>query len=376
MKRHRILLVVRYPVGGIRTFFRYVYKNFDAKKYHFTLVAPDLPETRMLLEDLKGLDLSYEPTEKDVTNRTLFRIASRLIRNGSFDLVHSHGYTAGVCSIVGALWTRTPHILTCHEVLTDGQFVGLLGVVKKVVLGIILLMIDCIHCVSHDARANLLASLPILKLFKRNVIVIHNGIEVSRFLYAETRDLRRELELPPSTFLIGFLGRFMSPKGFKYLVAALGEIVKKRDLPRLPVLLCFGEDGFMREERDEVKKLGLAEAVYFLPFVGDVGPTLKGLDVIAIPSLWEACPLLPMEAMVAGIPVIGTDCVGLREVLRDTPATVVSTRDSVGLAAALVMEMKTPTKAKTSNFSLKAAARFNVNERAVEFENLMLRQLK
>ena len=45
--------------------------------------------------------------------------------------------------------------------------------------------------------------------------------------------------------------------------------------------------------------------------------------LLAVPSLWEALPLLPMEAMVAGVPVLGTDCIGLREVLRDTPSRVV-----------------------------------------------------
>ena len=81
---------------------------------------------------------------------------------------------------------------------------------------------------SHDARDNLLAYLPILKLFKRKVIAIPNGIEVEPFLKAEKRDLRRELGLPRESFLIGFLGRFMSQKGFRYLVDALEQIKKEQ----------------------------------------------------------------------------------------------------------------------------------------------------
>ena len=40
----------------------------------------------------------------------------------------------------------------------------------------------------------------------------------------------------------------------------------------------------------------------FLPFVTNIASTLKGLDVVVMPSLWEACPLLAMETLVAGIP--------------------------------------------------------------------------
>ena len=84
MKKHRILLVVRHPVGGIRTFFRYVYRNFGSEKYQFTLVAPDLPETRVLLEDLKGLELVYTPTARNVSNKEFFRLVTKTIRKETF----------------------------------------------------------------------------------------------------------------------------------------------------------------------------------------------------------------------------------------------------------------------------------------------------
>lgn len=376
MRKYRILLVVRHPVGGIRTFFRYVYRNFSSENYQFTLVSPDVTETRVLLEDLRELDLIYIPTDSYTSNRQLFRTVTKIVRNEDFDLVHSHGFTSGACSIFAALSKRTPHILTCHDVFTERQFVGVKGFVKKAALGIVLSTIDCIHCVSNDARDNLLAYLPILKLFEGKVIVIPNGIEVERFSNAEKRDLRRELGLPADSFLIGFLGRFMSQKGFRYLIDALAEITRKKDLPKRPVILTFGEDGFMREEQQEVKNRGLAEAVYFLPFVADAAATLKGLDVIAMPSLWEACGLLAMEAMVAGVPLIGTNCVGLREVLRGTPANVVPTRDSLALSDALLMEMKNPTTTKAREFAMEAVARFQVRKRAQDIEKLMLKFLE
>jgi glycosyltransferase involved in cell wall biosynthesis len=376
MKKYRILLVVRHPVGGIRTFFRYFYRNFHSGKYRFTLVAPELTETRVLLEDLRGLDLTYIGADRNVSNWELVRLVTGIIRGGQFDLVHSHGFTSGACSFLGALSKRTPHILTCHDVFTPGQFMGVQGMIRKTGLAVILRWMDCIHCISYDARDNLLGYFPALKRLERKVVVIPNGIETERFLQADKRDLRRELGLPQDTFLIGFLGRFMSQKGFKYLLDALEQIKKVNNIPRVPMILAFGEqDGYIREEKEEVKKRGLAGSVIFLPFVADVASTLKGFDVVAMPSLWEACGLLAMETMVAGVPLVGTDCVGLREVLRDSPAYVVPSKNGPALCEALLAEIRNPTMARAKEFATDAAARFQVKDRAVQVEELMLRFL-
>ncbi len=376
MKKYKILLVVRWPIGGIRTFFRYVYKNLDSSRYHFVLIAPALPETHCLLEDLGELDLRYIPTAKDISDKELFRALTWLMYHEDFDLVHSHGFTAGTCATLGSRLMRIPHIVTLHETLSDHRFMGLKGVLKKFALGLVLSSIDNIHCVSHDARENLLNYLRLLRIFGQKATVIENGIDVERFLSAEARNLKYELGLPEGSFLIGFLGRYMPEKGFSYLVGALDKIRHEQKLPKQPLLLSFGqEDGFIREERDNIEAMGLSQSVHFLPFVPDVASTLKGLDVVVMPSLSEACGLLAMETLVSGVPLIGTNCIGLREVLRGTPAAVVPAGDSAALCSALIREMKNPTTGKAQKFSGEAALRFQVIERTAEIEKLMLKFL-
>lgn len=67
-KKYRILLVIRWPVGGIRTFIRYFYNNFDASKFHLTIIAPDIPELKILIDDLKEFELDYIPLNESVSN--------------------------------------------------------------------------------------------------------------------------------------------------------------------------------------------------------------------------------------------------------------------------------------------------------------------
>lgn len=376
MKKYRVLLVVRHPVGGIRTFFKYFYRNFDINKYCFTLVAPELPETKLLLEDLSDLQLTYLPISYKIDNKKFLIMVTKIILSNRFDLIHSHGFSAGISSVLGSLLRWKPHILTCHDTFNEKQFIGIRGFVKKMLLGLVLSLIDCMHFVSYDARNNMLEYLKILKVKKNSLAVIPSGIETKHFLIAKKRDIRKEIKVSEDDFLIGFLGRFMSPKGFIYLVDAIEHIIKIKIIQKRPIVLCFSqEDGFIREEKENIKNRGLTESILFLPFVADVASTLKGLDLVVMPSLSEACGLLAMETMVAGVPLIGTNCVGLREVLEGTPATIVPVKDSLTLSIALLEEMKNPSIIKAKEFAITAAARFEVRERAIELEILMMKYL-
>lgn len=370
-KKLKVLLVIRWPVGGIRSFIRYVYPNFDPGRYVYTILAPDLPELKTLLDDLRGLDLTYIRIKPNPSIFDYFWVVLRTIIQGRYDIIHSHGFTAGSCTVLPSLVTRTPHIMTYHEMFRDGQFRGVNGFLKKETLSFLLRNIDIIHAVSEDAKNNLLTYIGGLKKQGDKIITIRNGIEVSQFIDAGKRDLRKELNLAEGTFLIGFLGRFMSPKGFAYLVDAI-ELMKKVDLPKKPLVLTFGYGGFVREENQEIKNRELEKYFIFLPFTTDIGSALKGLDVVAIPSIWEACPLVPMEAMVAGVPVIGTNCLGLRELLENTPASTIPVGDSTALANALVREIKNPSKSKASEFVEEAAKRFDVKRQATELEKVIL----
>jgi len=164
----------------------------------------------------------------------------------------------------------------------------------------------------------------------------------------------------------------MSQKGFVYLLDAMEIMLKDNSLPKKPLVLTFSlEDGFIREEREAVQKRGLGDSVLFLPFTANVAATLRALDVVTMPSLWEACPLLPMEAMVAGAPFVGSDCIGLREVLEGIPSKMVPTRNSQALALALMNEIRYPSKERAREFVEEAVKRFDVGRQARELEGVI-----
>jgi glycosyltransferase involved in cell wall biosynthesis len=83
-----------------------------------------------------------------------------------------------------------------------------------------------------------------------------------------------------------------------------------------------------------------------------------------------------MEAFVLGCPVVASECIGLKEVVRDTPAVVVKqTGDSKGLALALkeVIENGVNLKQDALEFVPKARARFDVRRTAADLDALLWR---
>ncbi|MDA8326874.1 MAG: glycosyltransferase family 4 protein [Nitrospiraceae bacterium] len=371
MNKLNILVVVRHPLGGIRTFIRYVYGNFAPDRYRFTVLAPDLPELDIMLGDLKGLDVQCSRIKGNVSGARFVAAVSRELKSGQFDLVHSHGFTAGLCSAIPARIKGVKHIMTFHEVLLPKLFEGARGRMRKIALAALLPMIDVIHSVSGDARDNVTGFFPRLGRTEGKCIVIQNGIMIEEYKSREARDFRSELALPSDAFIIGFMGRFMPPKGFIHLIGAMEMLRDDKGLPAKPVVIAFGSGDFIREDKKKVIRKGLEECFYYFPFTTEVAPALRGFDALAMPSMWEACPLLPMEAMVAGVPVIGTSCIGLREVLKDTPSVMVKPGDGRALALALRNEMERPSRQIAEAFSAEAARRFDVKKQAKKLEEII-----
>jgi glycosyltransferase involved in cell wall biosynthesis len=248
--------------------------------------------------------------------------------------------------------------------------------VKLWLLGWLLSRIDTIVTVGEEARLNHLEYLPRLAKDPGRVVTITPGIDSRWYAEAEQMPcvgLKDRFHLDPGVFLIGFLGRFMEQKGFLQLLDALESL--RKDPPKDPYhVIAVGSGDYEREYRREVERRGLGHVVSFHEFVPDPRSTLRALDLLVIPSLWEALPVLPMEAMAVGTPILGTDCIGLREVLTDTPSAMVPAGDSRALAQALKAAIEDPTSETARRFAPEARRRFEVNSSSARLAQLF-RQL-
>ena len=365
------MAVVRHPVGGVRTHILYTYPLLAREGYRFTFVVPAIEHFSAFREEViswEAAEVVDAPVADPYRSKCrFFSTVRRLLRERRFALVHTHGLYAAAQVALANLGFGLPHVVTSQDVFEHVPVSRFVGRLKLLALGQVLSRVDALVAVSDDTREDHLRYLPALEKGRCRVVTIHNGIDVERFAGPNGEppaDLRRRLGIGADVYLLGFLGRFMRQKGFLVLVDALSELI--RTPPTRPFhLVAVGSGDFELNYKAHLAgKPEVLDRISFLEHTPNVAPILRELNLLVIPSLWEAHPLLPMEAMLAGIPVVGTDCIGLREVLSGSPSVTVPPNDSRALAEAIRNAIDNPWKQEAASYAPTARQRFDVTHTA------------
>ena len=125
---------------------------------------------------------------------------------------------------------------------------------------------------------------------------------------------RRELGLDARRPVVMTVGRLTLMKGHRYLVEAVPLLL--RSFPDL-VVVVIGEGDLRGTLSERAERLGVAHAVRFVGHRSDARELLGAADVFVLPSIHEGMPLAVLEAMDAGLPVVGTRIVGTSEAVAD-----------------------------------------------------------
>ena len=102
------------------------------------------------------------------------------------------------------------------------------------------------------------------------------------------------------------------------------------------------------ELKDLARSLGVLDDVIFVGFQANPWPHYASADLFALSSDYEGYPLVLVEAMLSGLPVVSTDCEsGPREILDGGKfGRLVPVGDEQALADAMQAELDHPTAAK------------------------------
>ncbi|MCB1183177.1 glycosyltransferase family 4 protein [bacterium] len=168
------------------------------------------------------------------------------------------------------------------------------------------------------------------------VVTIPNGVAAPTGAGAGER-LRRLVGAPPTAPVVGMVGRLTPAKGAADLVAAAAAA--RHAVPDLHVVLIGGgEDGaFAAALRREAVLRGVGDRVHLTGYLPGAADLAAGFDVQVVPSVAEPFGLVTIEALAAGVPVIGTDAGGTPEIVRDgVEGFLVPAGDRAALANRLV----------------------------------------
>ncbi len=236
--------------------------------------------------------------------RPAFQLA-REIREGGYELVHTHTPRA---ALVGQLAARLAKVPLVHHV--HGQTlveVGRRGIswISAKVERMSLRRASRLIAVSSSS-ANYLCE----QGFDRDrIAIVPNGVP--------TPFTMRTSSPPRTGWTIGTIALFRPRKGTEVLLQAIASL-RQQGLPvRLKAIGGFETAEYEATVRAHVASLNIADAVEFIGFRQDVAAELTQLDAMVLPSLLaEGLPMVIIESMAAGVPVVGTRVPGITDVIR------------------------------------------------------------
>lgn len=237
--------------------------------------------------------------------------------------VNSHHFLTGLSARAGLAAARVParHVMTVHgtECSVYDPVVGTLGPY----------LFDGLLPVADVVRAQFTRWAP--RSRRDRFRVVHAGVEEPAPVLAA-----REC-------VVGAVARLVGRKGHRVLLDAW-QRVQQDDEGAKWSLELWGEGPERDALEEQIERLGIGDTVSLLGSMPDAAQRLGEFPMIVLPSLREGLPLVLIEAMAAGVPVVASDLPGSRELVGDSAGLLVPPVDADALSEALLSLIRDPAR--------------------------------
>ena len=225
--------------------------------------------------------------------------------------------------------------------------------------------VDKLIVVSHALKKKLLVN---HNIPEEKIQTIYNAIDLQEYrpdaFNGFSGKIRNEFGIRDTEFMICAIGRMVWQKGFEFFVKALPQIV--HEVPKVRCL--FVGDGPLRRSLQALThSLNVDDRVIFTGFRSDIKNFLSALDILVVPSILEGFPMITLEAMASGKPIVATRIEGITEQIMDGRDGILVPAQNHDVIAATVLQL---IKDEQLRRRLGTAARTRI-ERSFSFENML-----
>ncbi|MCW3995577.1 MAG: glycosyltransferase family 4 protein [Candidatus Bathyarchaeota archaeon] len=254
------------------------------------------------------------------------------------DIIHAHGhpYLTSLVAAKLAKWYGKPFVLTQHNTFIEyDNFFDSVERLNDLAVGKQTLKdADKIIAVSNATKNYVLS----LGAQPKKVVVLHNGVDLAKFkpMASKRLEMRRKLGIPVDAFVVVTVRRLVYKNGVDTLIDCANIAVKKN---RKIVFVSVGKGPDMSNVQMRIEQLGIADNFKLAGFVSDEDlPSYYNVaDLFVLPSKsGEGLPLVALEAMACGLPVVATNVGGVNEILMDDYGKLVPPNQPKLLAEAVL----------------------------------------
>ncbi len=277
------------------------------------------------------------------TNITMVRRFCRLHTNA---IVHSHTRLDVWTGSIAVAGTSVPHVHSVYMIAVNKR--------------------DPLHAFIYG-RVNAIVSTSLInnEAIRLGFPISPERIHLIRYLRDPAASVRREdaraelrasLGVADDEILVGLAARIDVQKGIREFVDSF--FLLPEDVQRRVHFVVIGEPSVQGMDEqgvpvyepqsvelqswiiDRAAHSFARRRLHILPFQNDLGASLSALDVFVLPSYHETYSLTVIEAMMNGVPVIGTNTGGTPEQLSDGRGRSVEPRSAHALAKAITSEIR------------------------------------
>ena len=255
-----------------------------------------------IFAESKGIHVEYIVFKNKFDFRVLKQI-HKIIKRNKMALLHSHGYKPSLFCMLLLFFYGIPYVITAHLWPNETKRMRFYVIMERIAM----LFAKKIIAVSHPI-ANDICSWKFFFRKANSVKVINNGIDINKYsnyrIGFDENKLRNGLGLKRNTLLVGTLGRLTFQKAHHILIEAAGLLLKER----ADVEFIIAGDGHRLEYLKYLtQKNGISDKFHFLGFRSDAINIINILNVFVLCSIDEGLPIVLLEAMSLGKPIVTTD---------------------------------------------------------------------
>lgn len=287
----------------------------------FACIKPDkFPERRMA----RDAPLHLVPMGSRFDLGCGLKLA-HIVREKGYRLVHTHTPRAALVGSVAALLAGVPMVHHVHSPTARDTENPMRNRINTVMERLSLIGVARLIPVSRSLERYLQGE----GYAAGRIRMVANGVPTPGPL--------PERDPPGREWVIGSVALFRPRKGIEVLIEALAMLRQQGRAVRLRAVGPFETDEYERHIKELAERLGVTDVIDWTGFTRDVNAEFAHMDAFVLPSLFgEGMPMVILEAMAMGVPVVASDVEGIPEVIENgRSGLIVPPADASALACAI-----------------------------------------
>jgi glycosyltransferase involved in cell wall biosynthesis len=367
----KILYILEATSGGTQKHVIDIAKKIDKSEFQIDIIyslnrnKSFKEEASYLFNKMYGLPIKRGASLSDITN--ILRIR-KIINQNKYDIVHCHSTKAGFVGRIAAFLSHhknivySPHgFMFCDTRIKTKRLLYLklekyLGYITKKLIAVSGSERDL--AIQHNIVPD------------KKITTINNSIDpldFSNFNYVNR--VREKLLNQNSEIVLGTVGRLYYQKDPITLIKSFKIINEKYPNTKL---VMVGDGPLEGECIELIKKLSIESKVKLEGFQKDSRAFYKMFDLFVLSSHYEGMPYALLEAMSMGIPAVGTDVIGIKDlIIHGETGYLVPEEDYNEFAKAVIRLLDNPDILSTLSINARNRANlnFNFNEGIINYQN-------